>query len=363
VFLDDERHRRATFKAACARWCVMRPSMLLLVGAVLLAGCASETVPNLRSTGVPLGAPASGGYGDAHWHLHVADPYGTALPRAAVVAYWPSPKGCDRGACERTLQYVRLRADGAGNVAVDAPAGRHVTFVASDDGLSEEWLLNESSPRSATIHLFPQQATAQFNLTWNTAEAALQGPYPACQLTDFALGGEVTPAEWIRHAVAANLTVTWTNGLEGAADLEMRYLPPPSGFEWRLSGCPGAMSPDPQALTLGAHSSTLRLTKDAMEQAFYGSESIPDHFYFGPVAKGPAVGVALPYTITMDVQLQHYAFGDQVAEYPSYGTEEITRGSDGTPSTGARTGPATAPAAGLAVIIACLGLAALRRRA
>ncbi len=336
--------------------------VLVLTALFLLAGCASELVPNLRSNIVPAGAPSRGGAGSHELTIHVEDPWGTPMPQAPVVAYWQAP--CDHSPCPRTLQYVRLRTDAKGQAVVHSPQSQNVSVVASAPGHTEEWALDRSGTGDVTLHVFPPTANATFPLQWNTATATLNGPVPACQLMDFSLGGEATPAEWIRHTVEADITVRWENGLDGIADLKMYYDPPPGWFEFRLSGCPGDLSPEPTALLPGPHSDTMHISKQQMEQSFAGAESIPQHLYVGPVARGPAIGVALPYTITIDAKLERYPFGDQIKHYDGFSTQEIRSGADGKPTTepyDAQTGR-TSPGAGLLVVAVALVGAALRRR-
>jgi hypothetical protein len=309
----------------------------------------------MRSADVPRDAPSVGGSGPETVSVTVVDPFGVPLPGAALVAYWTK----DCGGCH-VLQYVKMRTDASGQALVHHSSPSPVTFVASHDGYSEEWLLDESSA-TVRLNLFPVRATATYNLTWGTANATLNGPYPACQLMDFSLGGELPPAAWIRHAVEANITLSWTNGLDGVADLEVLYLAPPAPFTIRASDCPGGLDPDPMALLPGPHESTLHLTRYEVEQEFQGTESIPEHFYVGPVAKGPAVAIGLPYQLRIEARLAHAPFGDQVVAYNGYGREQIVLGPDGAPSTNALGAGHTAPVPLLVALLA-LGVACWRRR-
>jgi hypothetical protein len=340
----------------------------MCIVAICLAGCASETVPSLDTSLVPANAPAEGGNGPIEKTVRVADPWGKTIPNAAVLVYWLGnvSKKCDGNPCAGRLDYIALRTNQNGEAKVFLPPATRPTVVASAPRFTEEWVLGwDAKDASMKVHVYPSHASFTFNETWNTV-TALQTD-GSCQMYDLTLGGEVSSAAWIRHVMVANMTLTWQNGLSGVADLDLNYLPPPQPFDFFPPSCPSHGDAQPAALLPGPREAKLQLRAADLQTSFAGMEDFPSDLYYGPVARSAGVGVALPFTIHVEADLQHHFLGDKVKEYSGFSKRDVTGSPPPAPPgtapqagrSGASSTTATAASAGPALLVSAVSLAAL----
>ena len=305
----DVRGSRVVFLA----WLIFLPSSAAFL----------DQVPHSTPAAVPNNAGTEGGYGTATWHLHVVDLEGHPIPGAAVSAYWPvlikGPNGPMHGrdaidealggiqhlasmVAGGELHYVQLRTDTFGIVTIHAPHNYPVTFLATREDKSTEWLLRESSSGTEPrIALYPRNVVVSWNSTF--APVGSFSLLPNCSLEQLQLDPK-NGKEMLERLGLLAVRISWTNGPPSAvADWEVGMnVTNPLDFGSAGPACPRATNSTGQHLSLGSQ----------MEKRVYMQEELgtsatalfPNmEVYIGPVNHAPPSGVGTPYAITVNATL------------------------------------------------------------
>lgn len=193
-------------------------SLITLLLASVLAGCAGGGVDPISARTVPADAPSEDGRGDATLVILARDePNGPPMRDVAIAVSWG-------GAGDVAM----IRTDHAGIAVAHVPASQSFYLSAFAPGWTEERVEQAYAPPSG------QQLRMEVPLYRDTLQTRIDGNLTPAAASGHRLGvGDVwwapQPAEWgsndearrgyVARLVTLRVGLTWENGVGGAGDL------------------------------------------------------------------------------------------------------------------------------------------------
>lgn len=270
---------------------MLRPTAVVLVAALLLAGCAEEgTGAKVSPRTVPDDAAAAGGSGTAEVVVRVTDgPRGPPVPGAKVVVSTTRD------------DVVPLVADGDGVATARVGANARATVAATAEDRTEEFLYGVvvGAPAATTrveVPLYREHLVVDLDGTLTAAggsghRAGVGGfdwrPVPVVWSQD-----AETQAGYAARVVWLNSTLDWTNGPTAAGDLGLGV--------GRDASAPDLVEDGDDAITPGDRSE--RLSLDVYRMYDLGWQGATQVFV------GPGTGTAYAAPVGLPFALEVAAF-------------------------------------------------------